>query len=251
MKKRGLPSQGELVIGRVTKLNPNSAFIELIEYEHSYEGMVHISEIASGWVRDIRNHLRAGQLAVARVMRVEDRGMSLSIKRVSQNDANEKMKEFNLEKKADKMLEMVAVKAKLSTGETQKKLGFVLQENFGTLYEGFKRALQNPESLRKRGIEDNWIELLREVAEKNIEQKEFEFRARLLVKTYKPDGVNIIKRVLKEAENSDLEVKYISAPEYLVKYKTKVAKKGEKEFLEKLESLKAKDADIQFEVIKV
>ena len=59
-----------------------------------------------------------------------------------------------------------------------------------------------------------------------------------------------IKTILASAEQSGLEVKYIAAPEYLVKYKSMNAKKGEKEFVEKLEKLNTKDAEVSFEVVK-
>ncbi len=249
MQKRGLPSQGEFVIGKVTRINPNSAFVALEEYP--VEGMVHISEITSGWVRDIRNHIRVGQPVVARVMRVDDKNhISLSVKRVSQSEAKEKMKAYNMEKKADRMLEMIAAKLKISMEDIYREIGFALHDNFGSLYEGFRRSLQNPDSLRKRGIDEKWILLLKEVAEKSIEQKEFVFSSRLFLKTYKPDGINIVKNVLMEAEKLGLEVKYISAPEYLVRYRTKLAKKGEKEFLEKLDRLASGDAEIKFEIVK-
>jgi translation initiation factor 2 alpha subunit (eIF-2alpha) len=40
-----------------------------------------------------------------------------------------------------------------------------------------------------------------------------------------------------EAAKMKLEIKYIAAPEYMVIYRTKQAKKGESEFMEKLEKL--------------
>lgn len=249
MRKRELPRPGELVIGKIVKINPNSAFIALEEHG-GVEGMVHISEIASGWVRDIRSHIKVGQVVVAKVLH-SDRGISLSLKRVDSRQAGEKTKEFNLEKKAEKMLEIAAAKMKISSGEIYKQIGFSMQDNFGSLYEGFLKALKNPDALRKRGIDEKWIALLREVAEKNIEQKEFEFRAKLLLRSAKADGIVRIRRVLAQAEGEGLEVRYISAPEYLVRYRTKNAKKGEKDFAEKLEKLAAsKEADVRFEIEK-
>jgi len=111
-------------------------------------------------------------------------------------------------------------------------------------------SLTNPQMLRDRGVPEKWIEQMKIVAERTIVQKEFEFKARLFVKTYKPSGINIIKAILASAEQSGLEVKYIAAPEYLVKYKSMNAKKGEKEFVEKLENLKSKDVELSFESVK-
>ncbi len=248
VKKRGLPSEGELVICTITRINPNSASAFLDEY--GKEGMVHISEVSSGWVRDIRQHLKVGQQGVAKVIRV-DNIVLLSIKRVDGNQRNQKMKEYNLEQKAEKILEVAAQRMGKNLDEGYEEVGFLLQEKFGSIYEGFKTSINNSEALKKRGIPAKWIDVIKEIAEKSIEQKEFEFRARLIIKTYKPDGINIIKEILKRAKTAGLDVRYIAAPEYLVKYKTKNAKRGEKYFLERLEEItKTKDAETKFEIIQ-
>lgn len=248
VKKRGMPSEGELVICTITKINPNSAFAVMEEY--GKEGMIHISEVAPGWVRDIRQYLKVGQSGVAKVLRTEGGVISLSIKRVDENQRNQKTKEHNLEQRAEKMLEIAAQRLGLTLEKAYEEAGFLLQEKFGSVYEGFRVSITNPDSLRKRGVPDKWVDVIKEIAEKSIEQKEFEFRARLAIKTYKPDGINIIKEILKKAKSSGLDVRYIAAPEYLVKYKTKNAKKGEKYFVERLEEItKTKDAEAEYQVI--
>lgn len=249
-RKRGLPVLGELVLCRITRLNPNSAFAMLEEYTTPAEGMIHISEISSGWVRDIRNHVKAGQTVVAKVLGTDRDHISLSLKRVDRKQEKEKIKEHNLDQRAEKMLELAAKSLGKTLDEAYKEAGFILQENFG-LYEGLRKAMQKPDVLKARGISDEWIQALKDIAEKSIVQKEFEFRAKLFVKTLKPDGINIIKGVLGEAEKSGLDVSYISAPEYLLRYKTKNAKKGEKEFSDKLNKLvsSSKDAQIEFKTI--
>ncbi|MCD6381620.1 MAG: S1 RNA-binding domain-containing protein, partial [Candidatus Aenigmarchaeota archaeon] len=63
MKK--IPSKGELVVCRITRVNPHSAFAYIEDYDR--EGMIHISEVASGWIKDIKNHLKVGQIAVTKV----------------------------------------------------------------------------------------------------------------------------------------------------------------------------------------
>ena len=108
VKKRGFPMLGEIVICKITKINPNSAFARLEEYNK--EGMIHISEISSGWVRDIRQHVKPNQSVIAKVVRLNEGSgeISLSLKRVDDKQQNEKMKDYNLNKKAEKMLEIAA-----------------------------------------------------------------------------------------------------------------------------------------------
>lgn len=248
VKKRGLPQPGELVICKISKVNPHSAFAYLEEY--GVEGMIHISEISSGWIRDIRNFVKVGQTAVAKVTRIDEQHVSLSLKRVDKKQENNKIKDYRLNQRAEKMLQLAADALKKSLDKAYEEVGFALQENFGSLYEGFKASLTNQQLLKDRGIPEKWIEQLKAIAEKTIVQKEFEFKARLYVKTYKEQGISIIKSALADAEKKGLQVKYIAAPEYMVKFKSMNAKKGEKEFIEKLESIKSKDAEISFQVVK-
>ena len=65
-----LPERGELVIAECTKIMNYGAFFDLIEYD-GLEGFVHISQVASGRVKNIYNYLKRGQLYVARVTRID------------------------------------------------------------------------------------------------------------------------------------------------------------------------------------
>ena len=245
VRKRGFPSLGELVIYRINRVNPNSAFAILEEYKK--EGMIHISEISSGWVRDIRNHIKVGQTGVAKVVRIEGGHISLSLKRVDRRQENERMREYNLDQKAEKMLELVAKKFGKSLDEAYSLVGFYLQENFGSLHKGFEMAMKKPEQLE---LPKEWVEEMSEIAQKSIEQKEFIFKARVLIKSYKGNGINIIKELLKKAAKSGLEIRYIAAPEYMFLYKTKEAKKGEREFLSALDNIKSTDAEVSYKVLR-
>ena len=250
VRKRGLPALGELVVCSITKVNPNSADCHLEEY--NIEGSVHISEVSSGWVRDIRSFVRIGQSGVAKVIRVDGGHVSLSFKRVDQKQENDKLREYKMNQRAEKMLEIAAKELGKTLDKAYEEVGFLLHEKFGTMYDGFKAAMENPAVLKSRGVPDAWITVIAKIAEKSIEQKEFEFSAKLYIKTYKPDGISIIRDVLRGLEKSGLEVKYIAAPNYLVRYKTLQPKKGQREFSEKLEKAvsSAKDAEIKFEMVQ-
>ncbi len=243
--KRGLPGSGELVLCRVEKINPHSAYLRLEEY--GTEGMVHISEVGSGWINDIRNHLKVGQMVVAKVTRVEDRGISLSIKRVDEKQRKDKLREYNLEQKTEKMLELAAGKLGKSLDEAYSEAGYLLQERFGSMYDGFRKSLV--QNIAERGIPAQWAIAIREIAEKSIKQKEFELKAKLFVRTYKPNGINIVRNILLDVEKKGLEVRYIAAPEYLVKYRTKNAKQGKKHFIDALSKVSG-DAEIRYEIIE-
>lgn len=74
--------EGTILSGKVTGLTDFGAFVEL---EGGKTGMVHISEVASNYVKDIKEHLTVGQEVKTKVISVSPEGkISLSIKRLEE-----------------------------------------------------------------------------------------------------------------------------------------------------------------------
>lgn len=245
MIKKGLPRQGELVIAEVVNINPNSVIVKLKEYDA--EGLIHISEVSSGWIKDIRRFVKIGQEIVAKVLRSHD-GISLSMKRVSSQEGAGKIKNYRLELRAEKLIELAGQSLGLSPKQTYDEIGELILEKFGSFYEVLKLGVNKPQQLKKH-IPDKWIDIIIDVAKKNITKKEFELRARLFLSSTNPDGILHIKDVLKKAEKSGLNITYISAPEYLIKYPTKDPKKGLKELELRLEKVVSEAESAHFEII--
>ncbi|MFH1474189.1 MAG: S1 RNA-binding domain-containing protein [Candidatus Aenigmatarchaeota archaeon] len=237
MPKRGeWPRSREIVLGTVIKVNPFSAFVALDEYDKK-EGMIHISEVAGKWVRDIRKFVRVGQKVVVMVMRIDaEKGhITLSLKRVKKYDTEKKMRDYKREIKAEKMLKTLAEKANIDLEKAYNEIGYQLQDIFGEMFKPFQMSLTEKEYdiLIKKGIPEKWAKLIKEVAEDQMELKETSIKGVIELKCYRPDGVNIIKKVLKDAEKKyNIDSKYISAPKYSIFLKTKDAKLGEKKLRE-------------------
>ena len=70
-KSQEWPNEGELIVGTVYKVVNYGAFANLEEYTGK-EAFIHISEVSSGWVKNIRDHVRENQKIVARVLRAYD-----------------------------------------------------------------------------------------------------------------------------------------------------------------------------------
>jgi S1 RNA binding domain protein len=73
--------EGAIVSGKITGLTDFGAFVEL---EGGKTGMIHISEVASNYVKDIREHVSVGQEVKAKVISVSSEGkISLSIRKLN------------------------------------------------------------------------------------------------------------------------------------------------------------------------
>lgn len=88
---------GDELSGTVTGIQPYGAFVALDE---STQGLVHISEITYGFVKDIHEHLSVGQQVTVKVLEVDetDKKISLSIRALQ--DPPAPAKKFNRPRKS-------------------------------------------------------------------------------------------------------------------------------------------------------
>lgn len=78
---------GTILEGKVTGITKFGAFVEL---EPGTTGMVHISEVASSYVKEISDHLELGQVVKVKIIGVTPEGkISLSIKQAAPPSAQQ------------------------------------------------------------------------------------------------------------------------------------------------------------------
>src|SRR5207244_11777027 len=96
------PEVGDLVIATVTRVEDYGAYVKLDEYK-AVEGLVHISEISTSWVRNIRDHARHWQKLGLKDLRVNPQRnqIDLSLRRVTALEKSEQMLERKTERKAE------------------------------------------------------------------------------------------------------------------------------------------------------
>ncbi len=76
---------GSILTGKVTGITKFGAFVEL---EGGKTGMVHISEVAAAYVKEISDHLSVGQEVKVKILTIgEDGKISLSIKKAVEQPA--------------------------------------------------------------------------------------------------------------------------------------------------------------------
>lgn len=78
---------GSILEGKVTGIINFGAFVAL---PGGKSGLVHISEIANTFVKDVHEHLQVGQTVKVKVLDVNEQGkINLSLKRVAEEDQKE------------------------------------------------------------------------------------------------------------------------------------------------------------------
>ncbi|PTD94059.1 translation initiation factor IF-2 subunit alpha [archaeon SCG-AAA382B04] len=218
---------GELVVCTVTEVVDFGTFVELEEYGQK-EGLIHISELASGWIKHVRDHVQEGQKVVCEVLEVDPskEQINLSLKDVNEHQEREKIQEWKNEQKGERWLEFVAKKLDRDSEETKEKIGDKLREEYnGLLYEAFEdAALNGKEVLKEKGLSEEEAEAFLDIALDNVEIPYVEVTGFLELKSNSSDGVKKIKKALKEAQkidekNSEVEISYVGAPYYRIHIK--------------------------------
>jgi len=256
VRRKGLPEWSEFVLVNVERITPYAAWCKLVEYP-GVEGMIHVSEVAGKWVHDIRDFVKVNKQYVAKVVKIDyqKNTINLSLKRVTRPDEREKMNQFRQEQRAEKMLEQAAKGLGKNLDQSYEEVGFLLQEKFDELSTAFEEARKSKDELIKNGVPKEWAEAIAKIAEANFQEKEFEIKADLELKSYAKDGVKKIKEALFDlAKKAGAKVKYISAPKYRVEVKGKDPKALEKKLVQELEiaikTIEKSDGEGKYKLIK-
>ncbi|MFQ6050661.1 MAG: translation initiation factor IF-2 subunit alpha [Candidatus Hydrothermarchaeota archaeon] len=223
-KKYKWPEEGELVIATVTRVANFGAFVELDEYERK-SGLIHISEVSSGWVKNIRDHVREGQKVVAQVLNVDpSKGhIDLSLKRITERQRQEKIQEWKREQKAEKLLEYVAnlLGKDLETG--YREVGYPLMNEYDDLYTALEEiAISGYDAFLNLKISKDWKDNLVKIARENIEPPHVKISGTLKLSSPRPRGIDDIKEALIHArdkyndEEVNVDIYYVGAPKYKI-----------------------------------
>jgi translation initiation factor 2 subunit 1 len=219
-RRADFPELGDLVICTVTNVKNFGAFVTLDEYGGK-EGFIHVRDVATGWVKYIRDHVREGQKIVCKVLGVdEEKGhIDLSLKQVNEHARREKIQDWKNEKKADKLLEIVGAKMDKSLDQAFSEVGQKLLDEFGSLYGAFEQVTTDPDALKDIGLDKKWVAAITEVAKENIELPSVSIDGMLDVTCPGPDGIDQIKKALQvgfDSEEAEVKIHYIGAPRYKV-----------------------------------
>ena len=214
------PETGELVIATVRRIAPYGAYVSLDEYDR--EGLVHISEISSGWVRHIRDYLREGQKVVLKVLRVDPvkEVVDLSLKRVSDSERRAKLIEWKKVRKAESIL-LTLAESGLGSREIEEVRGAIESEYEG-LYEGLEAASEEGESaLIRAGVPIEIARKLAAIAKDRIKIPKVKIKALLTLKCLRPSGMEVIKDALLKGlkhkrKGVDVKIYAVGAPRYCV-----------------------------------
>jgi translation initiation factor 2 subunit 1 len=226
-----LPEVGEIVIGRIVKVLDYGVFLELLEYE-GVQGFVHISNVSSSWIKNIRNFVKEGQIRAGKVIAIDPnkKQIDISFTKVSQSQQREKIEAYRQAKRAQKLIELLAQSTNQSTEAAWAEVGDPLLEKFDSLYDAFQAVLVSPEKVLPL-VPQKWVGPLKELVEKNFEVPEKTVKGVVAVHVPGSNGVEALKKSLlagAKKGGKNVSISYEGSGKYLIRATSTNYKSAEK-----------------------
>ncbi len=206
-KKKGYPEEEEIVFCKVSKIFPNSVFVEILEYGE--QGLVHISEIAPGRIRNLRDYVTEGKQIVCKVLRI-DRAkghIDLSLRRVGSHQRQAKLDEIKQELTAETLIQNMSKRLQKPLEELYRQVTEKVFKEYSHLYLCFKDVAAGEASLEKLGLDKKLSEDLTAAIIDRFKPSKITVKGEIKIQSYAADGVEKIKSVLLEVEKISPTIK--------------------------------------------
>ncbi len=227
--------EGDVVLCTVKRIQGTTVFVDI---ENNEEGTIIVSEIAPGRIRNLRDYVVPGKKIACKILKIDKNNINLSLRRVKEKEKKQVMEQYQREKSSLSILKSVL--------ENAEKIADKIKEKENNLYSFLQKAKQKPEFLKKyinKKQAEKILKILKERKEKKVTiKKEFSLKSK------KENGLTVIKKILKSHQD---KITYLSASHFLLKFKEKNYKQGNKQaekILKEIENKTGEKAD--FEILK-
>jgi translation initiation factor 2 subunit 1 len=202
-KRDGFPQESEIVICTVTKVNPHSVFVVLDEYQKT--GMLHISEVSPGRIRNINDFVKDGKIIVCKVLQIDrEKGhIDVSLRRVNDKEKMDKQNSIKQEQKAEKILDFVAEKLSVDPKAFYESVKSVIFKKYEYLFQAFNDFVNGTFALESLNFDDKITKLLAEIIHQRIKPPEVTVDGKIKIECYDPNGVKTVKDILAEIQAID------------------------------------------------
>ena len=217
-KKKGFPEEYEIVLCTVTKVQYHSVFATLDEYD--LKGMIHISEVAAGRIRNIQEYVKDGKVVVCTVLRIDkERGhIDLSLRRVTDMQKKTKINEMKLEQKAEKIIDAIAQQLKRNAKDVYQHISEPVFKKYNYLHSFFEDIVSDSVQVKDFAIPKEYEKILVETVKQRIKIQEVSIKGELHINTYESDGLALITQLFEKLSSvgKPLVIKYAGAGIYKI-----------------------------------
>jgi len=223
-QKAGWPEEGELVIATITKIQFHSVFCTLDEYNKS--GMMHISEIAPGRIKNIGEYVKEGKTLVLKVLRIDEQKghIDLSLRRVTEAQKRQKASELKQQQIVENIVKQLQEKG-YDVPVVLKQLEAEFSE-YHSLFDAFQQVVEGQLSLAQAGLEEKLASDLTELLKERLKPKSVRIKGEFSIESWSPEGVVLIQKAFSEVPPT-AQVSYAGGGKYSVVIEDKAYKQAE------------------------
>ncbi len=229
-KKQGMPEEGEIVLCNVTKVLIHSVFVNIEEYGKT--GMIHISEISPGRIRNIADFVKEGKKIVCKVLRIDmQKGhIDLSLRRVNEGQRRDKLNDLKKEARAEKIVENLSREIKIKPDALYKEITKNVFGSYEYLHQIFEEIALGETDVSALKLDKNLEEKLGKLIMERMAPSKFMLKGKIKLTTYDSNGLEKIKKFFKEIINENIAVKYLGGGSYNLEIVSSDAEQSEKSF---------------------
>lgn len=214
--REGFPSEDEIVLCKVTKIFPNSIFVELMEYKK--QGMIHISEVSPGRIRNLRDYVSVGRQIVCKILKINrEKGfIDLSLRRVNSHQRQAKLDEIKQEQKSEQLIQNLAKKLKKNPKELYENVSKIIFKEYSHLADCFKEVVSNEINLEELGIEKKIAKEMTEAILEKFKPQKISIQGEINIQTYDTLGIEKVKKTLLNIEkiSDTISLAYLGGGRY-------------------------------------
>jgi len=251
--KQGYPEEGEIVFCTVTKIHFHSVFVNIDEYKGK-QGMIHISEVSPGRIRNLGEFVKEGKVIICKVLKInKERGhIDLSLRRVNESQRRAKVEERKQQAIAENILQSYV---QLHGGELKdvyQQISKPILDSYDSLYDAFEDVVETNASLTQLGLDAQVASQLETLIRERIKQKEVSIEGVLTLESYAEQGAQVVNTFMQEITSfSDLlSVQFLGSGNFKIEVKAreyKVAEDVLAQLQKKIEAVRSKETLCTFE----
>lgn len=217
--------EGDIIIGIVDKIVGISVFVKL---DSGKEGVLMISEVAPGRIRNIRDYVNPGQKIVVKILRIdqENRRIDLSLRRVNQKEKKEILENEKKETELKTLIKIITNDENKAKETVDKiRADMLVTQLFNDFLN--KQEKEFISTLKSFGLSENESKTLYSMLKDKIKEKKVNVKAEITLSSEAEDGILKVKKVL-SIKKEHMGIKYLGAPSYIITLEDKDYKEANK-----------------------
>ena len=250
------PKEGEFIVGKIADIQQQYVYVDLIDYEgldteETARGMIHISEISSRWIKNIRNYVRIGQRVVLRVFRVDPQKghVDLSLRKVNSAQKENRMKQWKYALKYENLLQFFADETELTLDDAYELIGWPVLDKYDAYLEAVEELKENGKKILKniKNISEEHKDIFLKIVDENVKISTVGITGKIKLSYDAENGIDLVKESLLNARNiiepretRHLSIHYLGAPFYRIEVVSKDYLDAENILSDALEIIEAK-----------